>query len=402
METLTSPTLLDAPDFMREAIAEACPSLRAMLDQVIGEIPTFVVYAHHTAGEERTAVSAIVTQASNTFVDVMFDISAGRGRSAAMGTRSLFELLVTLREVIGSSSLADRYLAHGSVSAQIEAQLSIGVTELRGNSRRALAHRRKKLGRDTEEAYNEAVQRYGRSFARSWARGDLRTRAVRLGLEEDYEYFRLVSSVLHGSAGGSMGLIADVGGQLMHRQGPALYLCPLAYLEALRLFQGVVEACGREIGGPSTTQLARRLRAAQSLYAEYEAAVERIDRDLWPTGPVPGLVSILAILPLTMKETWYLFEPITCLVCPAYGPIGLTSKQAAGIELVREQIRREVSMATHLITVAMQGVTVTPIPDAKWQHAATVLVQEPFGGWKGSITPDNPVMLGPRSARREV
>jgi hypothetical protein len=151
------------------------------------------------------AVSVVLTQATNDLIDLLFDSCSGRGRPALRAARSLYELAVTLPEVVGDDARAERYMDHLAVAVASEAKLARPERALRGPARRRYARRRAVLGRESASRVDAAEAKYGRAFKRSWADGSLRDRATKAGFDdEDYEFYRLSSAILHGAAGGSL------------------------------------------------------------------------------------------------------------------------------------------------------------------------------------------------------
>src|SRR5438132_645155 len=90
----TPSTLLDLPWLFQRELDGAMPSLRPTLEALVDSLPSFVTFVHGAAQSPR-AIGTIITQATNDFADVLFDIHTGRGRSAITATRTLFELLVS-------------------------------------------------------------------------------------------------------------------------------------------------------------------------------------------------------------------------------------------------------------------------------------------------------------------
>src|SRR5664280_1542881 len=114
-------------------------SLRFFVHQFIGS---------DTPGE---ALAAITTQSVNDFVDLMYDISCGRGRLALRSSRSLFELLATFNLVSGSDEEAERYLAHLVVADYWQSKMDQPERALGGDEKRAVSYRRMKLAKRSKK-----------------------------------------------------------------------------------------------------------------------------------------------------------------------------------------------------------------------------------------------------------
>jgi hypothetical protein len=172
-----------------------------------------------------------------------------------------------------------------------------------------------------------------------------------------------------------------------------LYVCPLAFLEGLRLFKEFVRTLERETAGPSYDDMIEALNGARALYPRYRRAVLKIDRGLWPENPPPRLLATLAILPLTKAERWFIWDPITALICPAEPPEQLSAPTQRNLDAIRRTIQRELPMSTDWVSIALLDVTLNPRPNARWQPAGSVLANPPFLDWKTGPSPLSPVEL---------
>lgn len=365
----SSRSVLDAPEEIGAAISAVLPEYMAVIEELVGEIHPFMTYLHSsTAG---TGLGALSTQATNAFVDIVYDLRHGRGRPALTNVRSLFELLVTTLDIVGSKKLDTRYRDHEWVVLQQQAELTFELELLPTKERSALRHQQKKIKRDYRAKYDEVVARYGSSFARSWAAEDLALRAARHGLEKEYDFYRVASAVLHGSAGGIMGLRAEIESATVFRLGPALSLCPPALLQALRYYGMFVRAL-RQRGGPAVPELLAKIEEARRRWQEYRRAIMRLDRSIWPDAPPAVPTVIFAFKEGGAFRQWYVHDPLAGQVCEASPPKSLP----ADLEKTLDELIATVStMASpsELITVALPGIAPRPRPGAKWQHELVIL-----------------------------
>src|SRR5207253_1751324 len=104
----------------------------------------------------------------------------------------------------GRGHLGDVGIGDGAGAHRIRAGVSGEGRGESGPDRQALRRLLHRLLKHNESSSTAAVRLYGRQFRRTWSSQDLSTRARRHGLETLYEFYRMASSVLHGTAGGSI------------------------------------------------------------------------------------------------------------------------------------------------------------------------------------------------------
>lgn len=337
------------------------------------------------------ATSFITAQAANDFNDLLSDCTYGRGRPALRAARSLFELLVTARDVWASQTDAERYLDHEVVGNRIAAGLRFETERLSGKERQVDEHERKKLLRESNAQHADVIRRYGTSFEARWASTDLRTRASSHGLDDDYDAYRLGSIILHGAAGGVLGLAKELRGSRVYRTGPAFSIAPLALLLGIKWFDELVGFIGPKMAEHPAKDLRAILQALRRAWPAYRRALLDLDSDAWPDPPPAPPVALLAIIPLTGKEQWFIDNVEANELYPADPPDRIPPLVQRGIEEIRQKIQREVPMSTEWITTVIPSVTLRPTRGGKAVDAARVLVKRPAGGWpKTSPSPDNP------------
>ncbi len=90
-----------------------------------------------------------------------------------MGTRTLFEFLIALHDVVASPAVDERYRDHEWIVREQEAKLDRELPYLRRKERSSLQHRQTKILRDEADHVGEATTKYGDPFGRGWASEDL-------------------------------------------------------------------------------------------------------------------------------------------------------------------------------------------------------------------------------------
>ncbi|MDP9398285.1 MAG: hypothetical protein M3P96_10920 [Actinomycetota bacterium] len=128
------------------------------------------------------AAHLVANQAINDFIEMGQDLLTGRGRSALRVSRSLFEQLVTLREVCRDPALAQRYEDHRHVGLHLEARARLGVERLPEPDRSAARRSAERTLRRTRRRYEQMLTRYQQGFRRSWHPRNLADRAAAQGL----------------------------------------------------------------------------------------------------------------------------------------------------------------------------------------------------------------------------
>jgi len=365
---------------------------RELVSDVEDRLQAFVSFTS-AARPRDSAVTLILNQASNEFADLLVDAEWGRGRPAIKTTRSLFELLVTLLDVMSSDEMSRRYLAHQTISKRLWAQVTIDAQELGGDEARNAERRRKRVLRETERRRSELLQEFGKRFEKQWAGSDLRARATKHGLAQDYGYYALTSSILHGTAGAVRGHERKDDRRTIRRVGHAYSLCPLALLQGLRFFTKIVRTAGDEVGGREADALLASLAELRISWPRYRKALLRLDEETWPSDPPPGGGAVLGIIPITGHEQWFYYSGPTHELYEADPPKLLSEAMSRVLSAWRAKVKSEAPLETGWITTIVEGADVQPRRGARPLLPEQVLVRRPIGGWSGFPTPDDPVEL---------
>ena len=293
-------TPLEASAYVRGRLAELLPDFEQAASDAISALHPLSIDVHSgTAG----ALSVLVNQATNDFLDLLYDLLVGRGRSALRTTRSLLEHLVTSRDLLTDRHLEERYLDHRFVVEAIAATLDLGDEQFSGKELLAARHRRRTWQRDSARAADEVTKKYG-SFAQ-WNPASLLDRATAHGVGRYYEFYRYASGLLHGSSGAVAGTMIERDGRSIHRLGPALAVCPIAYRYGVEIFRLFLEGMTASI--PDARLALPTVDALTRMWPQYLAALEEIGDEMWPEEALPGLVSVIRIHALGHLE-WFIHD----------------------------------------------------------------------------------------------
>lgn len=364
-------TPLDGPEVMGTKINEDLPELRPVLEKLAAAAGKFVRVSYgRYRGRGAGGTLLLITQAHNDLLDTLYDIMTGRGRPALRASRSMFEHLVNARDIMGNPEMEERYVAHRAVVEHLESNLEVQANELHGRARKKDMGRRRKLRESSQAPFEEALRKYGPSFRFGWSRGNLRDRAERHSLSSEYEgFYRLASSVLHGSSGGALGLHRTIDGTSVHRTGAALALCPLAFLQTLRYFDMVIEAFeSAQDRTAVSTELRKAISDARSLWPDYYRLIQKLDRSIWPkVPPAPPIAVAMIELDGTVAQ-WYLHDIEAGQIRKARrpSPDNIPAWQAELFDVAVNVIRPDFPHQT-LFPIAVSALDAEPEPGSQWE-----------------------------------
>lgn len=366
--------LFDTYEWLRTEIADRLPVAARVQGAALEALSQFNHAVHNNADSYdpiELARSRIANQASNDFLDLFHESMAGGGQPAARSARTLFEHLVNHRWVSQDRTEAERYCDHAAVVDLLDLELNTPREEqFTGATRKRVRHWRYKLERRVPRAADLAVEKHGPWFRRSWTRATLWDRAAHVGLKSEYDVYRLLSAIIHGSAGGDLGHRMEIQGTSVVRTGPAVSLCPLALRSGLRCYKLFVLDVKAVVGDSSTRPLERLLDDVEGLLGDHESICMGVDHSIWPNVP-PGTVVFLSVA-VDGSWTWLLADPHRDRAVVA-DPVKLDpahlqriQKSVAGMEAANPR-------RTRPILIEAGGVRAVPQRGAPWQPAAVML-----------------------------
>jgi len=323
----------------------------------------------------RRAPHISASLAANDFADLTDHLVMGQGRSAIRGVRNLFEHLVNILDSIELPALEQRFLDHRAVTEQVAAGLTFELGRLEGVENKREATRLRNLKNDSRSPISDALAEYGFRFKRDWTNQTLSDRATHHGLADDYELYRLTSAVLHGSSGGAIGTVFQVSqpdGPAVHRLGPALQLCPLAYLQGVSYFRKIVRAIrsidNRNELSVRSEPILDALDRMDGLWTDYRRVILKLDAELLANAvPIPPLQTVLAV-ERDGRYSWWIWDLNTKRVARARYP-SMTSQVRTAIELCQERVVNLTDtywQRRSRMTVVLDEVVVSPSSLGSW------------------------------------
>jgi len=360
-----------------QVVARDCPEFIAIQDRIADLLRPFTSATFHVSDDpQQLAENRILNQALNDFLSLLFGATVGDGRSTIRSARALYEHVVNLATIRASQSEAERYMDHEIVIQNIADALDLStLSVLSKDQARRFRRRRKKRVRSSKRAADQMKEKHGDAFRRRWSSKSLRANADQQGFDEGYRFYRLASAVMHGSAGGSIGILNEVErGQVLHRIGPALALCPMALAFGLRFFDDLLS--GLSASETSQVDAAHSVIAdLQQTWETYSAIMFGLDEQMWP--PVKPILAVLRVM-TTGKWQWWAYDLESRRVARIDEPDMSTERR----ETLRAQITDcGASMPPgwdEPLTVTVVDLNAVVSADAKWQSAGTVLVQPPM------------------------
>jgi len=319
-------------------------------------------------------LGALVNQLLNELADLTHDAVCGRGRPAVKAARTIFELLVAAKDITtGPWPMADRYDRHRWLVWRDAADLEDQTR--RGHLSRQETHTRKVSRREVDRNAAAAINDYGAGFRTRWHPESLRERAKNHGLGDDYEWYRLASAVLHGSAGGILGTYIEFRkGPTLHRTGSALALAPDSLTFGLRWARMAFEALTPAIG-EITTMMTEAIERIEALVPRFEQVVEDYDHELWQAVEARDL-ELFVLVTRRGKPLWYIRARMTNWVRPAIEPQFLPTAQKEALERCAEQTRSVLRDGeSRSIVVMTDDRRVFPVPGEGWRYSPQMFQQ---------------------------
>jgi hypothetical protein len=296
--------------------------------------------------------------------------------------RSVIEHAINLRTVTSSLAEASRYAEHLDLGPAMMVDLEPGADRLNAAARRKYTRALRKAGVASKRRFNAGVAEHGHWFSRNWTKRTLKDRATVAGLEHLYTYYKLGSLVSHGSAAGSLGTVFDSpNGFRIFRTGLSLELAPVAMWAGIAGYREVLSALQAVRPDLEVDAYSDGLDALDGLWAEYFAALAKIDRALWPTAPVEAPSAVLAFTQSKVRR-WYLHLPMTGALIRAKTP-DLPAWMEDRIDQLVDRIVTEqpdlFRPDQRWVTVRVANVTVTPEAHAEAIPDTALFQSSPSG-----------------------
>lgn len=367
--------LLRTYDSVAREIAGAIPAFKQVESQLVDAIRPFtdvMVRQIDTTDPSQVARARVVNQAINDYLDLLYEAFSGRGRPALRSARTLYEHLVNYRWVDATPAEAQRYCDQEAVGDLLAFELNTPQEEeFTGKARKSVRHWRYKQERRLRPAADAVMNKYPGSFEKRWASGSLFDRAQAHGLDQDYDTtYRLLSSVIHGSAGGDLGQRDELAGHQIVRTGPAVSACPFALRTGHRFFSMLTTDAERIAGNAPTVRLRELLGLVDDLLRDHRDVCYAIDADLWPDQP-PTMALLLRV-GTNGAWTWFLWDSEqdrTVEAAPTdmgSDDLDLTRDLVAAMEAANPGRTKPMVM----LAGAFNG---TPLPNARWRRAEATL-----------------------------
>lgn len=283
---------------------------KGILDEVL-DFPPAVTHLVSSLYSElkNEAQKLILTAAINDVVTLVTRAYDLDGRSAAYSARALFEHLINFHDVCTSAvNTPDRYTDHKYITQKRVAEHRDALELLSASEQKRERKRLDKLAEATRYRAGVALSTYGTTFSRQWAQGSLFDRARQHDLEDGYEGYRILSSVIHGSSGAMSGVTRLIDGRQVHRTGPDLELASLAWIEGLTAFYRIAEVLADHTGAWEAEEIHERSGRLVLFWPEVRAELRLIDERLWPKKAPLEPVAVVAFYPRDRRK-WYLYNP---------------------------------------------------------------------------------------------
>jgi hypothetical protein len=315
------------------------PLHERLSDEVRESISQWQHILHHDTGViiqtlPTSASRSILTVAVNDALSLVDHIDRFDGRAAALLARALFEHWMNICDVLDKPEQSDRFERHRFVTAQ-QISANIDWVSLLTPAQRDREERRlKKLGRITKAPFKASLSDYGGQFKRGWAVGSLKDRADNQGAGDQYESYRILSSVVHGTSGGLNGLVHEFGEHRSHLVGADFGFLPQSYAEGLYSFCKLAERIDQSVASTEAHDFVAHTALLMNHLSEIYREIEKEKARIWPTGPSVSILAIAAVYP-SGKVNWYLHNATEGTVVRA-DPVGETPDMSAIVDAAQQ------------------------------------------------------------------
>lgn len=338
--------------------------------------------------EVESNAAMVINHAVNDLLILVGAVQDGSGRTAARTARAMFEHLLHYLEISQNPAKGEQYAEHRHVTAEQLARRAIGLDRLAPKVSRRERARLDAMARRAKRPLAAAVAQYGPRFRSRWTAQDgVFDLAKRHDLEDDYDSYRILSAVLHGSAGALLGTRKIVSGQITHRVGPDLALLPLAYFLGVTWWCALIAQLPTPLRAPGwSIDFSSATDILLDIYPDLFDGSRRVDNKLWPRTPVPGSrVAVIAVYP-GKKVRWFLHDLRTNAMWPAE-PVGEVPDWVATVadrEGVDDQLQHS---GGRPVTFAAMGLEVKAIDGRRPVPAEAILLPHDVFGPVGVPVP---------------
>lgn len=313
--------VIDVEESAPPGLLKDWPGLGLELDDDVFEALAHLPYAMSAANQHLARVEGaertILTHFFNDAQILVNQVNQGDGRSAARTARSLFEHLANYVTVTDNPGEAERYVSSQYVTADRLGRLTewwVGMLD--GEQRESEVSRLEQMVTQAAAPLAEASERFDtprRKYVNNVFTDNLYRRCEKYGMAADYEAYRVLSAVVHGDAGGLLGLTKHSDdGPSIHRVGPDLQLVVLAWLYGFRWVADLLLTASHRHPYPSVREAADHAGYLVARFGSVLDAAQELDQRIWPTQPPPQPVSVAAFFhPKVDSIRWYLYDEQT-------------------------------------------------------------------------------------------
>ena len=341
----------------------------------IGDAVAAAAYAHASwIGDRHGAEACIASYACNDLRTLLDQVVEGDGRAAARSARALFEHVVNFKYVADSKhpSRVERYIKHSAVHAQQLAGVDL-TSELSREDARSVRAQQGRLAGSSRKDFDSALAKWGSDYKRQWSDRNLFEVAKEVGLDNDYDAYRVLSGVTHGSVGGLRGAMRTVKEMTIHRFGPDLELSTMAFLLGVRWWREFARATS---DSHTRTEVDKTATSLLSFYPVLLQKTRRLDREWWPKEPLLRDVPVLAIYPSGGRR-WFIHDQVAEVLQLATPPDEVPQylEDFIAEQMPALQARAYVGANTgRPMTVAVAGIKLRAKPDATQVVSAASLL----------------------------
>ncbi len=377
-----SSTLLDAPLFIRRQLDELLPAFNERVADAARATSLSMAAAHEALRSRDDilveAMRLLLTHVANDWVDLLYDLSHGRGRAALRTSRSLFEHQLAAEAVAVDEVLARRYVDHRVIGDRYFLGLHRIEQHLEGNELKAYRHRLKKIDRDTAKEEARVIATYGSGFRRSWAAADIYSLAASAGHAEDYAFYRVASLPTHGAAAGVFGSRRTIDGGDVYRTGPSLAQSALSAIYGPVFTKSALVAANSVVGSGALDSWRKSVNDLIAETGRYVSVLNALDQELWPEERTINTAPMVVVGTYHDGELW-LAMPDRHLAFPYEGEYGISEAQNNAQRVLIERVLVNLKVErVGILLLDAQGVDYRRVRFREGRPLDEVITSAPF------------------------